>query len=102
MTVEQDSVLSEDDLRLLALLTTYPSDEPIARHLEVSVRTVRRRVARIMVILEVQNRFAAGVAAAQRGWVTWGRHEHHPKDRNILATGPHVSVRPLPAPRVHS
>ncbi|MCE7082638.1 LuxR C-terminal-related transcriptional regulator [Streptomyces sp. ST2-7A] len=62
--------ISEEDLELLALLVTYPSDEPIARHLQVSVRTVRRRIARIMELLGVQNRFAAGVAAAQLGWVS--------------------------------
>ncbi|MFI2782686.1 hypothetical protein [Streptomyces sp. ALB3] len=102
MTAEQDCILTEDDLRLLTLLATYPSDEPIARHLGVSVRTVRRRVARIMELLDVQNRFAAGVAAAQLGWVTWGHNERRPKRRNAFVTVPSVSVRRLPAARVHS
>ncbi|MGP3922715.1 hypothetical protein [Streptomyces sp. 8N616] len=47
------------------------NDEPIARHLNVSVRTVRRRIARIMDLLDVRSRFAAGVAAASLGWVTY-------------------------------
>ncbi len=70
MTSSQACPISEDDLKLLNLLVTYPSDEPIARHLDVSVRTVRRRIARIIEVLGVQNRFAAGVAAAQLGWVS--------------------------------
>src|SRR5690606_39999939 len=96
-TDEQNSALYADDRRLLALLATYPCDEPIARHLKVSVRTVRRRVARIMEILEVQNRFAAGVVAAQRGWVTWSHHDRRPSGKHVLVTPPGVSTRHVSA-----
>lgn len=100
MTAEQDCALSADDLRLLTLLATYPGDELIARHLNVSVRTVRRRVARIMGILEVQNRFAAGVAAAQRGWVSWSHHDRRTQDKHVLVAPPRVSARQVSPARL--
>ncbi|MFC6678324.1 response regulator transcription factor [Nonomuraea ferruginea] len=45
------------------------SDEAIARHLGVSVRTVRTRFAEAMTELGAQSRFQAGVEAARRGWL---------------------------------
>lgn len=54
---------------LLEQLASGASDEQIARRLGVSVRTVRRRVAEVLSELGVESRFAAGVAAARRGWV---------------------------------
>ncbi|MBV7673511.1 MULTISPECIES: hypothetical protein [Streptomyces] len=80
MTESQAESISKDDLELLALLVACPSDDPIARRLGVSVRTVRRRVARIMDVLAVQNRFAAGVAAAQLGWVSHSLADDHIRD----------------------
>ncbi|GHA94671.1 LuxR C-terminal-related transcriptional regulator [Streptomyces termitum] len=102
MAVEQDCVLTEEDFLILTLLTTYPSDEPIARHLDVSVRTVRRRVARIMEILDVQNRFAAGVAAAHLGWVAWGHNERQAKGANIPAKAVRMPVKRFSTTRIHS
>lgn len=54
---------------LLEQLAGGASDEQIARRLGVSVRTVRRRVAEVLEELGAESRFAAGVAAARRGWV---------------------------------
>ncbi|WP_344835625.1 hypothetical protein [Nonomuraea dietziae] len=45
-------------------------DDSIARHLGVSVRTVRARFADAMAELGAQSRFHAGVEAARRGWLT--------------------------------
>ncbi|MFH8387749.1 LuxR C-terminal-related transcriptional regulator [Kitasatospora sp. NPDC018058] len=58
--IEESGRLSDEDLELLALLATRPSDEAIARHLDISVRTVRRRVARIMEALNAPNRVNLG------------------------------------------
>ena len=44
-------------------------DEQIARTLGLSLRTVRRRVADLMIELGVDTRFQAGVEAARRGWL---------------------------------
>lgn len=59
------------DLRrlLLAQLAEGAKDEQIARNLDVSLRTVRRRVAALMGELGVDTRFQAGVEAVRRGWL---------------------------------
>ena len=63
--------LHERDHRrlLLAELADGVKDEQIARNLDVSLRTVRRRVASLMVELGVDTRFQAGVEAVRRGWL---------------------------------
>lgn len=63
------SGLTADDHRLLRLLVECANDEMIARRMIVSVRTVRRRIARILDLLDADNRFAAGVAAASLGLI---------------------------------
>ncbi len=44
-------------------------DEAAARHLGISVRSLRRRSHDLLVELGADNRFQAGVEAARRGWV---------------------------------
>jgi DNA-binding NarL/FixJ family response regulator len=44
-------------------------DEAIARALGTSVRTVRRHITALLEMLGVNSRFAAGAAAAKRGWI---------------------------------
>jgi DNA-binding CsgD family transcriptional regulator len=58
---------SESDRRLLVLLSRGHKDEAIARYLGWGVRTVRRRVSRLMDALGADTRFQLGVAAQQRG-----------------------------------
>jgi DNA-binding CsgD family transcriptional regulator len=53
----------------LAMLAQGLTDEAVARKLDVSLRTVRRMMARLMKELGTTSRFEAGVRAAQRGWV---------------------------------
>ena len=59
------------DLRrfLLQQLAAGAKDEQIARTLGISLRTVRRRVADILIELGVDSRFQAGVEAVRRGWL---------------------------------
>lgn len=59
------------DLRrfLLQQLAAGAKDEQIARTLGISLRTVRRRVARLLIELGVDTRFQAGVEAVRRGWL---------------------------------
>ncbi|MEV0073573.1 LuxR C-terminal-related transcriptional regulator [Amycolatopsis sp. NPDC050768] len=54
---------------MLSLLAAGLTDEAIARSTGTGERTVRRHVCAILEILRVESRFAAGVAAAKRGWV---------------------------------
>lgn len=59
------------DLRRLLLqeLASGAQDEQIARRLDVSLRTVRRRVADLLHELGADTRFQAGAEAARRGWL---------------------------------
>jgi DNA-binding CsgD family transcriptional regulator len=53
----------------LSLLAQGLTDEAVARRLDVSLRTVRRMMARLMVLLGSRSRFEAGVRATKRGWI---------------------------------
>lgn len=66
-TTPEHSGLSERDLVILALLASGATDATIARQLEVSQRTVERRVSHLMSQLGVATRFQAGVEASKRG-----------------------------------
>jgi predicted transcriptional regulator len=54
---------------VLALMTAGLTDEAIAHQLGISIRTVRRRIRRLMDHLGVASRFQAGLQAAKRGWL---------------------------------
>ena len=60
---------SEERRMLLLELGRGARDEQIARSMGLGLRTVRRRVADLMIELGVETRFQAGVEAARRGWV---------------------------------
>jgi sugar-specific transcriptional regulator TrmB/DNA-binding CsgD family transcriptional regulator len=59
--------LSTRDQQLLALLAAGLTDQAIARKLGVALRTVERRVRRMMDGLGARTRFQAGLQAAGRG-----------------------------------
>ena len=59
----------DDGRPVLELLQLGLKDETIARHLGVSLRTVRRRVAMVMDELGATTRFQAGMEAARRGLI---------------------------------
>ncbi|GLW09877.1 transcriptional regulator [Microtetraspora sp. NBRC 13810] len=59
---------TELQLQLLKMMALGLKDESIANRTGMSLRTVRRHIATIMEMLSVETRFAAGVAAAKRGW----------------------------------
>ena len=61
--------LSVPDRELLILLAGGLKDEAIARQLGVVVRTVERRVRRIMDLADARTRFQAGMQAERRGWL---------------------------------
>lgn len=60
---------TDEDRRVLALLAGGNTDEAAARVVGLSVRHLRRRVARLMDRLNAKSRFQAGVEAARRGWI---------------------------------
>jgi DNA-binding CsgD family transcriptional regulator len=63
-----DPALTASQRRVLELMA-MDGDEAIARRLNISITTVRRHVKAIYLALGVDNRFAAGSAAAKRGWI---------------------------------
>ena len=54
---------------LLGQLAAGAKDDQIARALNLSVRTVRRRVADLLDDLGAASRFQAGAEAVRRGWL---------------------------------
>lgn len=68
---ELDLGNARPDLRrfLLEQMALGAKDEQIARNLGIGLRTVRRRVADLMVELGVDTRFQAGVEVVRRGWI---------------------------------
>ena len=61
--------MDEQDRRLLGMLAAGCTDEVAAREFGLSVRHLRRRIARLMSELGARSRFEAGVEAARRGWL---------------------------------
>ena len=59
--------LGATEQEVLALLVHGLKDEAIARHLSLSVRTVRRHIATVMEFVDAPTRFAAGAAAQRLG-----------------------------------
>lgn len=68
--VGPEDSLNESLMReILDILKTGVTDELAARQLNVSARTIRRRVAAVLDLLGASSRFEAGVKAAQMGWL---------------------------------
>jgi DNA-binding NarL/FixJ family response regulator len=54
---------------LLRQLASGAKDEQIARTMGLSLRTIRRRIADLMIELGADTRFQAGAEAVRRGWL---------------------------------
>jgi sugar-specific transcriptional regulator TrmB/DNA-binding CsgD family transcriptional regulator len=63
------AVLSDEGRELLSLLLAGLSDEAIAMHRDLSVRTVQRKVHALMDIANVRTRMQLAWEAARRGWL---------------------------------
>ncbi|AXB47448.1 helix-turn-helix transcriptional regulator [Amycolatopsis albispora] len=74
---------NERERELLALLSSGITDESAALRLGVSVRTVRRTAADLMLRLGARSRFQAGARAADRGWLPAGSPDPAP----VLSVG---------------
>jgi sugar-specific transcriptional regulator TrmB/DNA-binding CsgD family transcriptional regulator len=61
--------LAEEDARILGLLLTGQTDESVARQLGLSLRTVQRRVQRLMAEAGVTTRLQLGWYAHKQGWL---------------------------------
>jgi DNA-binding CsgD family transcriptional regulator len=63
-----DKEPTEMQLRILCLLAVGMKDEAIARHLRVSLRTVRRNLSNLCEAVGAPTRFALAIVAAEHGW----------------------------------
>ncbi|MCI4066306.1 transcriptional regulator TrmB [Micromonospora sp. R77] len=83
------------DVRILTLLLAGLTDQAVAGHLRTSLRTVQRRVRRLMDLARVQTRMQLGYQAARLGWFPETGHR-----RNERRTAAVASESPaLAAPR---
>lgn len=60
------------DLRILSLLLAGLTDASVAKQLDLGMRTVQRRVKRLMELAQVTTRLQLGWSARERGWVSRG------------------------------
>ncbi|WP_432181362.1 helix-turn-helix transcriptional regulator [Streptomyces sp. NBC_00063] len=73
--VEPDGV----DREVLSLMLSGHSDTSVAKLLDISLRTLQRRVSRMMELTGATNRLQLGWHASERGWVSRDRvtNAHH-------------------------
>ncbi|WP_125772888.1 helix-turn-helix domain-containing protein [Antribacter gilvus] len=64
-----DLDLDDQDLRILGLLLAGMTDQSVANQLDLSLRTVQRRVKVLMDLAGVSTRIQLGWAAARKGWL---------------------------------
>ncbi|MEV4710618.1 helix-turn-helix domain-containing protein [Micromonospora sp. NPDC049374] len=64
-----DSPLQAEDRQMLALLLAGCTDQAMASQLGVSMRTVQRRVQRLLSLAGVESRIQLGWQAARRNWI---------------------------------
>ncbi|MGW0084979.1 helix-turn-helix domain-containing protein [Streptomyces sp. NPDC003393] len=62
------------DLEVLSLLLAGLTDASVAKQLDLGLRTVQRRVKRLMELTGVTTRLQLGWQAYERGWVSRERH----------------------------
>lgn len=67
-----DVELSDTDLAILRLLSTGATDEGLARHLGVSVRTVRRLTSALMTRFSARSRFEFGLRLGRQDGIDLG------------------------------
>jgi DNA-binding NarL/FixJ family response regulator len=80
----EDAHLADtDDTALLGLLAAGLGDAAVARQLRLSLRTVERRISRIMVRLNAKTRFQAGVILGRDDYY----HDHDWTHRVALPRG---------------
>ncbi|MFG3015289.1 helix-turn-helix domain-containing protein [Streptomyces cinerochromogenes] len=70
VTEEQPDGPDATDLEVLSLLLAGMTDASVAKQLDLGLRTVQRRVRRLMELARVTTRLQLGWHARERGWVS--------------------------------
>jgi DNA-binding CsgD family transcriptional regulator len=87
-----DGVLSTEDKQLLSLLLAGLTDEAIAAHFRISVRTVQRKVHALMEMASVRTRMQLAWEAARQDWLPGAAASPSPVPR---PRSPGSGARPL-------
>jgi DNA-binding CsgD family transcriptional regulator len=64
-----DDGLTNQEHEVLRLLGSGLTDDGVARHLGISLRTERRIMSELMTRMKVKSRFQAGLIAGELGWI---------------------------------
>jgi len=64
-----DDGLTDQEHEVLRLLGNGLTDDGVARHLGISLRTERRIMSELMARMKVKSRFQAGLIAGELGWI---------------------------------
>lgn len=75
------SIPTEDELRVIQMMSKGLTDRTIARRLGVSVITVRRRADRFRAKVKANSRIQAVAIAARRGWIEPERSVRSPDEQ---------------------
>ena len=70
VVVESSEEPDDVDLQILSMLLVGMTDVSVAKQLDLGLRTVQRRVKRLMDLAEVTTRMQLGWHAYERGWVS--------------------------------
>jgi len=70
VVVESGEQPDDVDLQILSMLLVGMTDVSVAKQLDLGLRTVQRRVKRLMDLAEVTTRMQLGWHAYERGWVS--------------------------------
>jgi len=83
-----DAALTPEDRQLLSLLLAGLTDEAIAAHFRISVRTVQRKVHALMEVANVRTRMQLAWEAARQDWLAHGGTIPVPRAPGPVATLP--------------
>jgi DNA-binding CsgD family transcriptional regulator/sugar-specific transcriptional regulator TrmB len=73
LSADAEKELTPSERALLLLQASGMTDEAVAKRLGIGLRTVRRKMARLMERLGASSRFEAGLKASQHGWLLMPR-----------------------------
>jgi DNA-binding NarL/FixJ family response regulator len=64
-----NTLITDEERALLYLFLDDLRDHEIAARLYISVRTVQRRLERLMLVADAHTRFGLGAKATKMGWI---------------------------------
>ncbi|WP_328937300.1 helix-turn-helix transcriptional regulator [Streptomyces tauricus] len=84
------------DLEILSLLLAGLTDASVAKQLDLGLRTVQRRVKRLMELTGVTTRLQLGWHTYEKGWVARGPHDRPATPASVPVPAPAPAPAPTP------